>query len=139
MLMPALLSEKLRYCERAESETALFNLLVKHPPDLILFLESACADETWAESNFEFVNKALEWAHQQFFQDTLMMEFAQRLARVLRKHHSVAKTHLPLNATLELKDKNLPINTLLYGSSSHYLKDLIRLECRDRKSDEIKL
>lgn len=139
MIMPALLPERLRYCEKAESELALFELLKKYPPDLISFLETACADETWAESHTQFVKLGLDWAHNQFFQDSLMMEFAQSLAKVLRKHSSIARTHLPLNFTWKLKDKDLPANTLLYGTSSHYLKELIRLECRDRKGDAIHL
>jgi F-box and leucine-rich repeat protein 2/20 len=139
MLMPALLPEKLKYCENIESQQALFELLVKHPPDLILFLESACSDETWAENHSLFLNQAIKWVHDQFFQDSLMMQFAKRLAHVFRQHLSVTKLHLPLNITIELKDKSLPISTLLYGSSSEFLKDLIRSECRDKHSSQIQL
>jgi F-box/leucine-rich repeat protein 2/20 len=139
MLMPFLLPHQLNYCARAETQESLLKLLLKSPPDLILFLETACADETWAEANEPFVHAAIEWVHQQFFQDQLMIEFAFRIAAVFRKHPSLAKLHLPNNLLLKLKDRDLPVNTLMYGSSSHYLKDLIRLECRDRKSDCIYL
>lgn len=139
MMMPALLPDKLRYCEKAKSETDLFNLLITYPPDLILFLEICCSDETWAESHEKFLHLGLNWAHSQFFQDNLMMEFAQRLAKVLRKHPSLARSHLPMNGILKLKDRELPINTLLYGSCSHYLKELIRLEFRDRGSQSLNL
>jgi F-box and leucine-rich repeat protein 2/20 len=139
MWMPILLPEKLNYCERAATSSELFDILVKYPPDLILFLEIACSDETWSEANFDFLHQAIAWVNQQFFQDTLLMEFAQRLGHVFRKHPSVARPHLPLNAVLKLKDKDLPINTLLYGSSSEFLKETIRLECRDRKSESINL
>lgn len=139
MLMPALLPEQLQYCQKAESQRALFDLLKKFPPDLILFLEAGCSDETWAEDHAEFISLGIEWVHTQFFQDNLMMEFAQQLTKVLRKHTSIARMHVPLNVTLKLKDRELPISTLMYGSCSLFWKELIRLECRDRNSNVISL
>ena len=139
MLMPSLLPDKLQFCEKATSQIDLFEMLVRRPPDLILFLETACGDERWASSNPEFMQKAVVWAHTQFFQDHLMMEFADRLAKAFRMHPSAVKSHLPLNVTIKLKDKDIPINTLLYGSSSEYLHEMIRLECRDRRAKNLYL
>jgi F-box and leucine-rich repeat protein 2/20 len=139
MEMPLLLPAELDFCKRVDSEEALQKLLLRHPPDLISFLEIACADETWADAHETFMHDAISWVHQQFFQDQLMIEFAYRLAVVFRRHPSIGKLHLPNNVTLKLQDVDLPINTLMYGSSSQYLKDLVRLECRDRKSDCIYL
>lgn len=139
MLMPSLLPDNLQFCEKAASQIDLFEILVRRPPDLILFLEIASRDEFWAEANPEFMQKAVVWAHTQFFQDHLLMEFAQRLAKVFREHPSSVKAHLPLNITIKLKDKDIPINTLFYGSSSEYLHGLIRLECRDRRAKNLYL
>lgn len=139
MLMPLLLPPQLNYCARFETQESLLKFLLNNPPDLISFLEVACTDETWSQAHEQFVHSAIEWVHQQFFQDQLMIEFAYRIATVFRKHPDIAKLHLPNNVILKLKDVELPINTLMYGSSSHYLKDLIRLECRDRRSDCIYL
>lgn len=139
MQMPTLLPFELDYCKRVDSDEALFKLLQKHPPDLILFLETACPEESWAEAHESFMHEAIVWVHQQFFRDQLMIELASRLAQVLRKYPGLGKLHLSNNVTLKLQDVDLPINTLMYGSSSLYLKDLIRLECRDRKSDCIYL
>ena len=139
MQMPLLLPAELNVCRRMDSDESLLKLLLSRPPDLIQFLEIACADETWAEAHSDFMRAAIDWAHRQFFQDQLMIEFAYRLAVVFRRHPGVAAAYLPNNIIIKLQDADLSVNTLMYGSSSHYLKDLIRLECRDRMSDSIHL
>jgi hypothetical protein len=139
MLMPLLLPCKLNFCKTCDSEENLLKVLLTQPPNLILFLETASADETWSDAHTFFMQSAIEWVQQQFFQDQLLFEFAQRLTTVIRKHPTLAQNYLPPNIILKLTDRDLPINTLMYGSSSQYLKDLIRLECRDRKADTIYL
>lgn len=134
MLMPSSLPAHFKKYETSDSDKALFEMLVRNPPDLTLFLEYGCSDETWAMGHSEFLNKAVGWVHSQFFQDRLLMETVQKLADVFRNHLAFITPYLPLNVTVKLKDRDQPINTLFYASSSEFLRELIRLECRDRKS-----
>ena len=132
MQLPALVPKSLEYTSQIADDEALFKSLVKEPPDLIKFLVRAVADESWAEEHAKFMSLALSWVTNQFFQDKLMMKFAQRLGKALRAHYSVNSSFLPMNLTLKLKDRDLQVNSLIYGASSEYVRELIRRECRDR-------
>lgn len=133
MQLPALCDQSLFFCREAESDAALFQLLVKNPPDLINFFCTACDDETWSLEHEEFMSAAMKWLTDAFYQDKLMMEFAQRIAQVIRPHYNVLKSIIPLNITLKLKDRDIPFNGLLYGSGSEFIRELLRRECRDKK------
>ena len=74
MQLPLLLPKQLNYCEKASHDEDLYTLLLKNTPDMILFLESACADETWANRHQDFMKKSLAWLTIQFFQDRLAMD-----------------------------------------------------------------
>ena len=136
MLLPALMYKSLRHLQEIPDDGTLFKTLKSNPPQLIKFLVRACEDETWAEEHREFMSSALNWVTEEFFQDRLLMEFAQKVSKAIREHYSVMQLYFPLNLTLKLKDKDLNVNSLLYSSSSEYLRELIRRECRDAKSRE---
>lgn len=139
MQLPALLPKSLEFAAQASDDAALFEALIKEPPQLIKFLVRACADETWAEQHAPFMTQALTWVNQQFYQDKLLMSFAQRVAKVIREHYAVMSGYLPKNLTLKLKERDLQMSSLLLGSSSEYLRELLRRECRDRRKTTLLL
>ncbi len=139
MQLPLLLPKQLTYCQSAGEDDALYTLLLKSPPDLVLFFEVACEDQTWSARHRDFMSKTLSWLTIQFFQDSLAMEYAQRAAKAIRTHFREMNPYVLLNILVKLKDKDLPINSLLYGASSQPLRELIRRECRDMKKMLLKL
>jgi F-box/leucine-rich repeat protein 2/20 len=139
MELPALLHKSLLYTADATNEEMLYRLLEAEPSHLINFLTQACEDETWAENHPQFMRSAIVWVTEQFYYDRLMMPFAQHIAKAIRPHFTVLEPFLPTNLTFQLKDKDVLVNGLLYGSSSEFLRELLRRECRDRRSYKLLL
>lgn len=139
MELPSTLDQSLSFCSSTENDEGLFKILHRNPPQLIQFIAEACEDETWVLAHSVFFKRGLQWLTEQFFQDRLLMEFAQLAARALRKHYNKFKELVPLNLTLKLKDRELQVNSLLLGSSSEYLRETIRRECRDKKHNYLML
>lgn len=139
MQLPALMYKSLNYLQMVPDQDTLFKTLRNNPPHLIKFLVKACDDETWAEEHREFMRQALTWVTEEFFQDRLLMEFAQKVAKAIREHYNAMQLYFPLNLTIKLKDKDLEVNSLLYSASSEYMREMIRRECRDAKSHDLLL
>lgn len=139
MQLPALMYKSLRYAKEIATDDELFKKLVEKPPDLIKFLVKACDDETWALNHPAFMKQGIAWVTEQFFQDRLMMDFAQRVAKMLREHNSALEEFIPKNLTIKLKETDVQINSLLFGSASEFLREMVRRECRDRKRTVLQL
>ena len=133
MQMPALLDKSLDYSREAADDAILFEVLVKYPPSLIQFFATACDDETWSIEHTEFMTVALKWLTDTFYQDKLMMELAQTAADAIRRHYNSLQSIIPHNLTLKLKDRDLPVNGLLYGTASEFIREMLRRDCRDKK------
>lgn len=132
MLLPALLPKKLQLYEQSSSDKELLENLLQNPKDLIDFFEYACSDETWSELHDEFTKSVLEWLTDQFFQNRLPKEMAQRAAKSIQEHIGILKSFLPKDILVAFKDKTFSINSLLLGSSSDFFHDLLLKECRDK-------
>lgn len=133
---PALLPADLQhYVGKAGSEGELFDWLLKHPPDLLRFFESMCDDETWCEEHAEFVRRILGWLTDRFFQNKLLLVFAQRAARAIQKHILVLDSLLPKNIAFEVEGKRYLENSLLFGAASLFFQEIILREFRDRQKE----
>lgn len=139
MQLPARILQSLQHLAQVETDEALFKALVKEPPQLIRFVAKAAADDLWVIEHPQFMEKALTWITQAFFQDKLLMPVVQKLAKILRTHYSTINTDLVKNLTLQLEDRELSFNSLLLGSGSEVLRELIRRECRDKRKNVLKL
>lgn len=139
MQLPATAPKSLQFASKAETDEALFKLLVKEPPHLIKMVASAVQDELWAVSHVQFMEISLDWITQQFFQDKLLMPIAQKLANVLRKHYALISQFLPRNLTLKLEDRELSFNSLLLSSGSEVLREIVRRECRDKRKTSLNM
>ena len=122
----------LSYVETADSEEALFTLLVKKPVDLILFFETAGDDETWSDVHEVFMRRALDWLTLQTYHDKLDKPYAVRIAKTVWKHHHVLKPYVQDNLVIKLKDAEVPFNGLLLSAASDNFKQIIIKECRDK-------
>src|SRR5262245_29228513 len=133
MELPALLPQELTYTSVATTDKILLHMLEKIPHDFIIFFEYACADETWSGNHHEFMRNAIQWLTQQFFQDQLLMVFAQKAAQAIREHIHNLESAIYNNLTINYGSGNsTSVSSLLWGSSSEYLRTLIRREGRDR-------
>lgn len=133
MDLPALLPTELHYTAVASNDRILLNMLVKIQQDLIVFFEYACDDETWSGQHSDFMQEAMQWLTNQFFHDKLLMDLAQRISRAIQKHSHLLQSLIPNNLTIVYaEERSANVNSLLWGSSSEYLRTLIRQECRDK-------
>jgi F-box and leucine-rich repeat protein 2/20 len=132
MELPAFLPEKLNYTANAESARALYEKLSSNASDFVLFFESAANDETWSERHSAFMQLALHWFTNQFFDDKLSSDSAKQVARSVQAHDSIIGSWVPVNLTICLKETEIPANSLLWGTSSEWMRQRIRQECRDK-------
>src|ERR1700722_10709013 len=100
MDLPALLPNELKYTSVAVNNRILLNMLVKIQQDLILFFEYACEDETWSGQHSDFMREAIQWMTNQFFQDKLLMSFAQRASKAIQQHFHILGALVPQNLTI---------------------------------------
>lgn len=139
MELPALLPEKYYFISKAENDQALFQLLLGNTADFVNFFEVASEDETWSEFHQNFMSLALAWFTNQFFQDKLDLSLAVRIRNAFQEHYPILHTLLPKNISLQIKGELFPVNSLILGSYSLYLKDLILKECRDKSKKTLTL
>ena len=139
MELPALLPKSLEYIAAISSERGLFEALIQNLEDFILFFEFACDDETWSESHTVFMKMALEWMTERFFQDKFPVAIAKRAAVKFRQHSSILGAMILKNFTILLNGREYELNSLLWGTGSEILRNLIRQQCRDLNSQTLRL
>lgn len=139
MEFPALMSRDLQYCEAAPSEEALLAVLKQKPSDLILFFETASADETWSDHHLEFMRQLIDWLTVQAYQDKLSMEFCRKVAKAIQEHYTVLEKAVPTNITIKLSDRECLVNSLLLAASSDFFKDVLARQCREMESTTLSL
>lgn len=141
MDLPALLPKNLEYVAIAENDRSLYSMLVQSPSEMIRFFVAASDDETWSGSHVSFMKEAIQWMTNQFFQDTLSFQLAKEAAAKIREHHLVLQQMIANNIGIYLKGKSIPIkaSSLLWGSSSETLRNMIRQECRDKSCSVLHL
>ncbi|MGA8163481.1 MAG: hypothetical protein WB791_00460 [Waddliaceae bacterium] len=139
MELPALLPKELAYTSVAENDQNLLNMLVNIPQDLVVFFTHACDDETWSKEHAEFMQGAMQWMTHQFYQDKLLVAFAEQAVASIHRHYSVLMPCIPHNLTVVLKEESMGINGMLWGASSDFLRQKIREECRDQQTKKLQL
>lgn len=139
MLMPALLPEELSRYSKAETETALLEMLRATPKELVAFFEFAAEDETWSEHHGAFMHDTMEWFTIHSLQGRLNTEWIERAARSIREHHHILRPYLPRNLIFEVQSKSIAVNSLLFMESSEFFYDLIRNQLFDKQKTLIPL
>jgi hypothetical protein len=144
MLCPALLPKHLSYCEESADEEDLFKVLKQKPIDLVLFLEYACADETWSEQHSKLMCHMLRWVTKRFYLDKLELLQAQRLVTIIQEHISILRPYLYFPAYLYFNtiflvgNKEMVVNSLMFGASCEHFHQLIR-SIWDQQKNELVL
>lgn len=139
MRLPILLPEKLKYTAIAETDRDLYSMLVKMPPDFVIFFESACEDETWGSEHSELLKMMLNWITQQFYQDKVESEYAVRILKTIQAHHGLLDELISRNLSFIIEGSSRPVNSFLWGANSDKLRTLLRRECRDKYTNTLTL
>ncbi|ADI38220.1 hypothetical protein [Waddlia chondrophila] len=134
MKLPSLLPEDLAYAGAAKSARELYELLQKDYADYSRFFVSASDDETWCTQHSAFMRLSLQWFTVQFFKDKLQVDLAKKVGHAIRTHSRLMDEWLPRNLSIRMNHESLPINSLLWGTSSEWLRQKIRSDCRDQQS-----
>lgn len=132
MELPSLIPKDFAYTKAAESDQALYDLLLKNTADFVRFFVSATEDETWSGIHEEFMNMALIWFTNQYFLGRLDDGFAKEIAEAFYAHYTILQAALPRNIKIKIQSQIIPMNSLLLGVQSNYLYNLIVRECRDK-------
>jgi F-box/leucine-rich repeat protein 2/20 len=134
MDFPALMPKALLYLEKASIEDEIFSLLIQKPLDLVLFFETAAADETWSGLHIDLMFKLIDWLTDQSFNNNLSIDLGKRAAKSMQAHHHILEPIIPKNIEVQLKDATVPINNLLLAATSDFFKDILLIECRDKNT-----
>lgn len=126
--LPAFLPQALDYCNQANSEEELLDLLIKDTGNLLIFFEYMCEDETWSERHFQMIANLIEWLSAQGMYDKLTDDTYRRTAQALRKHAPLFQPYIPKNVTIQLQDDVVAANNLLLTAASPFFKEAIRIE-----------
>lgn len=133
MQLPALLPNHFEVYAAAKTDSALLEQLTKQPSDLTILFEYACNHETWSEEHAPFMHAAMTWMTEQFLQGHLSYESAKRVGKAIQDHYRVLEPLIPRNITFRVDEQEFPVNSLLFGISSEYFRDLMRLHWDLRK------
>lgn len=126
MELPALLPENYRQYSLAQNESALTQLLINNPIDIIPFFEFACDDETWSEQHLSFIEEMIVYFTTLFFEERLPFEIAIKIAKTIQKHFSVLQRAIPCDLQIETKKEINAGNSFLIACQSEVLHDLMR-------------
>lgn len=133
MLLPDFLPSHLSIYQSAENEEQLLGQLCKNPSHLITFYENAASDNSWTEQHQTFMHNALEWVTIQLLNEKLPLDYAHKISSIIHVHHQSLRTTIVRNIALRVKSQEFPVNSLLVSAVCPYLRDLIRIECFQKK------
>lgn len=137
MDFPAELKEALSHLKEASSDSALVELAAKDSRLLTTFFEAAAFDETWASHHPEAIKLALKKLSDLYAGGNLSQELAERAARSIREHHSVVLRQLDADLKVLLKDGQLMVSCLLFGTVSTLFGGLLSSIDRSDGSFEV--
>lgn len=127
MKLPALLPEELSYCEEAQDDAFLLQILADKPVHLVLFFETACGNETWSLNHLLFMRQAILWLIEKDLDNHLEPIFLKQCASAIQAHYHVLKKATPLNVTCV----GTQSNSLLLSAASPYLRNALLAEKRE--------
>lgn len=136
MLMPSMLPHKLFSYQIADSDEQLFDMLANKPPDLLSFFVVCCEDETWVNLHSNFTKNAFNWITENFYLGNINLDAVKPVVKSIREHFQNLQMLMPLDLFVELSDRLIVINSLLFQTASPYWYRLIRTNCfeKDKKT-----
>ncbi|MCB1112014.1 MAG: hypothetical protein H7A37_02925 [Chlamydiales bacterium] len=130
MKYPSLLPiEKFDFLEEAEDEEDVLDLLTEHPREMLLFFELACEDQAWIRNENNFMKELLNWYSTEYFDGLLATDVGERAAETIRKNYQHLEPMIPKDLFVQVNDEMIGTNSLLFGTISSYLGEIIQKEC----------
>jgi len=139
MELPVLLPDQFLHLEEVLDEGDLLKKLQKTPQNLVVFIEAACSDETWALNHPGFIKKAFGWWTHHFYLGSLDIDIARSVQKSVLEHYDAIATYIPKDIIVDVVDRSMPVNCLLLGMSSPYLLNLFRQECTEKEKKNLRL
>ncbi len=137
MKLPALLPEHLHFVRDIRTDESLLAALKPNTALLVDFFENASIDETWCEQHRDFISLTVEWLTEEYYQDRLAHRFASRITSCLQNHFHVFKTIIPLKLILVVENGEFSMNSLMVGTCSQSLRDIVRLQTNEKGEGKI--
>lgn len=132
MLLPPLVSEQFPDLNSFSEEEALLANLKKNPRELLRLFENVIEFDSWCEKHPSFIKGSLNWFTEEFSQDRLSLEYAQRVAKGIQEHYSTLDKFLPRDLTLVFQKREYEINSLMLGVSSPVFRQRLMDEKRKK-------
>lgn len=141
MEVPVFLPAHLSYCEKCQTDQDLIQALIKRPTDASLFFEVACQDETWARQHPKAMRGLLRWSSKAYYLGQLSLFHAQTFVQGVQQHvwlHPFLffRSALFFTISLKIEQKEVIVNSLLFGVLSPYFYHLFRTYCFDQWRDD---
>lgn len=130
MQLPTFLPIELSYCKEAKTPEEVLQTLLNHSKDdLILFFEVGCQHESWIENHGrELMRLLFLWLTDHFFHRRLTIEQIERIPLAVQGHDSVLNSIIPLDIQFQVQGESIPANSLLFGGTSVFFRELIWAE-----------
>lgn len=139
MEFPASLRTEFRDLASSTTDRALYSALAGSTPRLLQFFEMASVEETWAAHHLEFFRLALHALNQAYLEGRLGENYALRIVRATEGHFQVLEPALEKNFIFEVQGEEFPVNSIIAGSRSPYLKRLIANAYLEGRQARIKI
>lgn len=125
MDFPAQLPDSLSHIREASDDNELVELAAKDLRALTAFFEVAAFDETWSLAHSQAIHEVLEILSSHFLEGNLSQELADRIAYAVRHHKTILLSKVPKDLNIKLKDANVQVSCLLFGTLSPLFATLL--------------
>lgn len=125
MLLPTLVSDQFPELQTYTDENLLLEDLKKNPRELLRLFENVVEFSSWCDQHPRFINEAINWFTEEFYNDRLSLEYAKRVATLIQDHYSTLDKYLPRDLILVFNQKEFEINSLMLSVSSPVFRQRI--------------
>jgi hypothetical protein len=141
MRTPLFFPVQLDYCNELQTPEEVLTELQKHSlEDMLMFFEACCEDETWThEFGGPYLKKIFDWMTKEFLEGRLPLEIARRAAAAVQQHPLSMQPLITEDIRFKIDGIVEPANSLLFGSSTQFFRDLIQREAVENKAEQIPL
>jgi hypothetical protein len=139
MDLPGILSPDLKNLAEASHDKELYDQLLVSTERLTRFFSFAADDETWSAQHGEFYKLVLAWFTRQYLQDRIKESYLHAIILSFQEHYSILESFLPRPVTLKMGDAIFPVNPIVMGFMSPYLKSLLKKEIQEKNARTIEI
>jgi F-box and leucine-rich repeat protein 2/20 len=130
MRLPDFLPPELNSYDSYDEDEALFRTLSQKPMDLLTFFEYGVGDDPWANHHITFIKLTLRWAAKQYYLGKVSEAYAKSIGKIIQDHYGLLQPFLLFRPALfftfrlKIEDQQMLVNSLLFGTSTPFFKNL---------------